>query len=77
MTTYAPGRDDVAIRNPAKRRVASYMDAVRWIAFNDDCDLGTPDTGFIISICLVADLWREGDQVQVAADVVRVREANA
>lgn len=34
-----------------------YREAVRWIAYNDDVDLGNEDQGWIVSICLVADLW--------------------
>lgn len=59
------------------RRVASYRQAIDWIAYNDDCDIGCADDGYIISICLVADLWREGDQETVAKDVVRRRAAIA
>ena len=35
----------------------TYTQAVRWIALNDDEDIGTAATGYIVTICLVADLF--------------------
>ncbi len=56
--------------------MARYDEAVRWIADNDDSDLGDPDEGlYIVSICLVADCWNR-DQHVVYADVTRRREIN-
>jgi hypothetical protein len=31
--------------------------AVQWIALNDDIDIGDDETGYITSVCLVADLF--------------------
>lgn len=50
-----------------------YREAIRWIAYNDDVDLGNADTGWIISICLVADLWCK-DQADVAKAVENERK---
>lgn len=55
---------------------ASYPRAIEWIAYNDDVELGDAETGFVISICLVADLFQGGDQVKVAADVAKYRRKN-
>lgn len=54
----------------AKR--ASYRAGVEWIACNDDIDLGE-DTGYIISILLLADLFGKTPE-QVAAAVIRYRK---
>lgn len=35
----------------------SLRDAIEYIANNDDQDLGDDDTGYIISVCLVAELF--------------------
>ena len=37
--------------------MATLQEAVEWIANNDDVDIGDGETGYIISICLVADLF--------------------
>lgn len=51
----------------APRRIASYQQAIKWIAENDDTDwLGDPDDDLIPSVTatLVADLFgRSTDQV--------------
>lgn len=54
--------------------MARYDDAVRWIADNDDVDLGlSEDEGaYLVSICLVADIFRKHPDV-VYADIVRRR----
>lgn len=54
--------------------MATYKDAVQWIADNDDADLGDPDEGgFIVSIHLVADLFRK-DAGKVWGDVSKRRD---
>jgi hypothetical protein len=55
---------------------ASYPRAVEWIAYNDDVELGDNETGWIVSICLVADLFQGGDQTKVATDVMKFRRKN-
>lgn len=49
-----------------------YRSAVQWIAGNDDEELGNDDTGYILTVCMVADLWGK-EQAQVAADVLKLR----
>ncbi len=44
--------------------------AVQWIAFNDDCDIGDAEHGYIISICFAADMF--GIDVERIAHAVRV-----
>jgi hypothetical protein len=57
--------------------MAKYSDAIQWIADNDDTDLGEPEDGiFIVSICLVADLFGK-DQHIVYADVRRRRRIDS
>jgi hypothetical protein len=48
-------------------------EAVAWIALNDDSEIGDADTGYIVSIVLVADLW-DKEQEEVAEMVRRYRE---
>ena len=52
-----------------------YREAIEWIALNDDIDIGSEDTGFIVSIAFVADLWQK-EQSEVAAAVERYRKKN-
>jgi hypothetical protein len=55
---------------------ASYREAVRWIADNDEPDEDDPEfVSELISVQLVADLWRKSPG-QVARAVVRAREGN-
>lgn len=49
-----------------------YRSAVAWIAGNDDEDLGNDDTGYILTVLLVADLWGKEPQ-KVAEDIVAYR----
>jgi hypothetical protein len=49
-----------------------YRRAVEWIALNDDSEIGDEETGFIISIYLIADLF-EKEPVEVAKAVERKR----
>ncbi|MBT9165939.1 MAG: hypothetical protein DDT25_00602 [Chloroflexi bacterium] len=54
--------------------MASYKDAVIWIADNDDSDLGDPNTGtYIVSISLVSDIFGKEPHA-VYLDVVRRRK---
>lgn len=53
---------------------ASYKNAIRWIADNDDSDIGNEESGWIISVHLVADLFGKEPR-RVALDVLRVRGA--
>ena len=50
-----------------------YRSAVQGIATNDDQELGSADTGWLVTICMVADLF-DKEQDQVGADVERFRE---
>lgn len=53
--------------------MARYEQAVRWIADMDDSDLGDPDEGgYIVSVCLVADVWSK-ERHEVYADVMTRR----
>lgn len=52
---------------------AGYKAAVRWIAENDETDIGDEHHGYILTILLVADLWQNGDADKVARDVMKVR----
>ena len=53
--------------------MATYRDAIRWIADNDDSDLGDPSDGtYIVSISLVADIFGKEPHT-VYWDVVRRR----
>lgn len=50
---------------------ASYREAVRWIAANDDTDdLMNGHDAYPVTVCLVADLFGKETE-KVAADVVR------
>ena len=37
--------------------MATLQAAIEWIAYNDDVDIGDEECGYLISICLVADLF--------------------
>jgi hypothetical protein len=61
--------------------MASYKDAVQWIAINDGAgdtpgwmkwDDALPAVDGLVTVCLVADVF-DRDQDQVAADVLRAR----
>lgn len=52
---------------------ASYRFGIKWIADNDDCDIGDEDIGYIISIMLVADMFGKTPE-QVAKAVLRERK---
>lgn len=57
--------------------MATYKDAISWIADNDDSDLGDPIEGnFIVSIALVADIFGKARHV-VYLDVTRRRKINS
>lgn len=65
--------------------MASYKDAVWWIAHNDskgDTPLGMDfDEAFLnvrsnVTVTMIADLWNK-DQCQVAVDVLKERGLNA
>lgn len=63
----------VVSRGTGDTEMAKYSYAIQWIADNDDSDLGDPEDGtFIISICLIADLFGM-DQHVVYADVCQRR----
>ncbi len=55
--------------------MASYKQAVEWIASNDDAEIGDEDRGYIVSVHLVADLWRKEPKT-VARAVERHRRKN-
>lgn len=51
-----------------------YREAVAWIAYNDDEEIGS-EGGYIVSIMLVADLFgKEPDEVARAVEAKRKRE---
>lgn len=50
---------------------ASYRIAIGWIAFNDDCNIGDEDHGYLISICLVADLFGKSQETVARAVLAR------
>lgn len=53
---------------------ASYRQAVRWIAFNDEEDCMDVETmSGMISVQLIADIFGHNDE-KVAADVIRLRK---
>ena len=55
--------------------MARYMDAIRWIANNDEPECTDVDVvAGMISVQLIADVWDKGTAT-VAADVVQVRAA--
>lgn len=53
--------------------MAGIKEAVEWIARNDDVDIGSPETGFIISVLLVSDLYRKTPE-EIAERVIAFRE---
>lgn len=60
---------------PQKR--ASYLDAVQWIAWNDEEEvLDRREVAGFISTCLVADLFGI-TPMEVAKDVIALREEEA
>lgn len=58
----------------ARRSNYGLRDAVRWIAGNDDQDLGSEEEGgFIMTIMFAADIYGKTPE-EIAAMVRRVRE---
>lgn len=53
--------------------MASYRNAVQWLADNEDGIVPEQEFGEIVSVVLVADLWNR-PSTQVAADVFRLRK---
>jgi hypothetical protein len=53
--------------------MATLREAVEWIANNDDVDIGDGEHGYIISICLIADLFGRWPS-EIAGAVVAERD---
>jgi hypothetical protein len=53
--------------------MTKYTDAIEWIALNDEPTLDeVEEVAGLISVCLVADVWKKEPR-EVAAAVVRYR----
>ena len=53
--------------------MTGYRAHIEWIAYNDDTNIGNDETGFIISVCMTADLYQKEQRV-VAASVRACRK---
>lgn len=56
--------------------MATLREAVEWIANNDDVNIGSGQDGYLISVCLVADLF-DREPWEIARAVRAEREGRS
>lgn len=56
--------------------MATLREAVEWIANNDDVNIGSEQDGYLISVCLVADLF-DREPWEIARAVRQEREGQS